>query len=54
MNRKGKELMKKLDGCRIIPDSYIKHLESVQFYTDWNKKEENQKIFTEETKKLNV
>ena len=54
MNRKGKELMKKLDGCRIIPDSYIKHLESVQFYTDWDKKEENQKIFTEETKKLNV
>ena len=54
MNRKGKELMKKLDGCRIIPESYIKHLESVQFYTNWNKKEENQKIFTEETKKLNV
>ena len=54
MNRKGKELMKKLDGCRIIPDSYIKHLESVQFYTNWNKKEENQKIFTDEVKKINV
>jgi len=54
MNRKGKELMKKLDGCRIIPESYIKHLESVQFYTNWNKKEENQKIFTDEVKKINV
>ena len=54
MNRKGKELMKKLDGCRIIPESYIKHLESVQFYTNWNKKEENQKIFTDEVKKSNV
>ena len=43
MNRKGKELMKKLDGCRIIPESYIKHLETVQFYSEWNKKEENQK-----------
>ena len=47
MNRKGKELMGKLDGCRIIPESYVKHLESVQFYTNWNKKEENQKIFTD-------
>lgn len=54
MNRKGKELMGKLDGCRIIPESYIKHLESVQFYTNWNKKEENQKIFTDEVKKINV
>ena len=54
MNRKGKELMGKLDGCRIIPESYIKHLESVQFYSNWNKKEENQKIFTSEVKKINV
>ena len=54
MNRKGKELIGKLDGCRIIPESYIKHLESVQFYTNWNKKEENQKIFTDEVKKINV
>ena len=38
MNRKGKELMGKLEGCRIIPEAYIKHLESVQFYTNWNKK----------------
>ena len=54
MNRKGKELIGKLDGCRIIPEPYIKHLESVQFYTDWNKKEQNQKIFTDEVKKINV
>ena len=54
MNRKGKELMGKLDGCRIIPESYIKHLESVQFYSNWNKKEENQKLFTDEVKKINV
>ena len=54
MNRKGKELMGKLEGCRIIPEAYIKHLESVQFYTNWNKKEENQKIFTDEVKNINV
>ena len=51
MNRKGKELMNKLEGCKIIPENYIRHLESVQFYTNWNKKEENQKIFTDEVKK---
>ena len=54
MNRKGKELLGKLEGGRIIPESYIKHLESVQFYSNWNKKEENQKIFTDEVKKINV
>jgi hypothetical protein len=54
MNRKGKEFMSKLDGCRIVPESYLKHLESVQFYTNWNKKEENQKIFTDEVKKIHV
>ena len=54
MHRKGKELMGKLEGCKIIPETYIKHLESVQFYTNWNKKEENQKIFTDEVKKINV
>ena len=54
MNRKGKEFMAKLDGCRIVPESYLRHLESVQFYTNWNKKEENQKIFTDEVKKIHV
>ena len=54
MNRKGKELLGKLEGSKIIPESYIRHMETVQFYTNWNKKEENQKIFTEEVKKINV
>ena len=54
MNRKGKELLGKLEGGRIIPESYIKHLESFQFYSNWNKKEDNQKIFTDEVKKINV
>lgn len=53
MNKKGKEFAGKLDGCRIIPDAYLKHLETVQFYASWNKKEENQKIFSDETKKIN-
>ena len=53
MNRKGKELLGKLEGCKIIPENYIRHLESVQFYTNWNKKEENQKRCTDEVKKIN-
>ena len=54
MNRKGNEFQGKLDGCRIIPDDYIKHLETLEFYSNWNKKEENLKVFTDEVKKLNV
>ena len=54
MNRKGNEFQGKLDGCRIIPDDYIKQLETLEFYSKWNKKEENLKVFTDEVKKLNV
>ncbi len=54
MNKKGKEFQGKLDGCRIIPDEYLKHLETVQFYANWNKKEENVKVFADEVKKINV
>ena len=54
MNRKGNEFQGKLDGCRIIPDDYIKQLETLEFYSNWNKKEENLKVFTDEVKKLNV
>ena len=54
MNRKGNEFQGKLDGCRIIPDDYLKHLETLEFYSNWNKKEENLKVFTDEVKKLNV
>ena len=54
MNRKGKEIENKLSGCKIIPDEYIKELETLNFYVNWNKKEEQKKIFTSEVKKLNV
>ena len=48
MNRKGKELICKLEGKALL------NLESVQFYTAWNKKEKNQKIFTDEVNKIIV
>ena len=54
MNKKGNEFQGKLDGCRIVPDDYLKHLETLEFYSNWNKKEENLKVFTDEVKKLNV
>jgi hypothetical protein len=54
MNKKGKELENKLNACKIIPDEYLRALETTNFYANWNKKEENLRVFTEESKKLKV
>jgi hypothetical protein len=54
MNKKGKELENKLNSCKIIPDEYLRALETTNFYANWNKKEENLRVFTEESKKLKV
>ena len=53
MNKKGKELEQKLNNCKIVPDEYLTNLEIINFYTNWNKKEENIKLFNKESKKLN-
>ena len=53
MNKKGKELEQKLNTCKIVPDEYLKNLETINFYTNWNKQEENIKLFNKESKKLN-
>ena len=54
MNRKGKEIENKLNSCKIVPDEYIKKLETLNFYVALKKKDEQQKIFATETKKINV
>ena len=54
MNKKGKELENKLNACKIIPDEYLRALETTNFYANWNKKEENLRVFTEETRKLKI
>ena len=54
MNKKGKELENKLNACKIISDEYLRALETTNFYANWNKKEENLRVFTEESKKLKV
>ena len=54
MNRKGRSFMEKLDGCKIIPDLYMKYLNELKFYENWSKKEENLKLFSEEYNKVNV
>jgi hypothetical protein len=54
MNKKGKELEKKLNDTKIIPDEYLKSLESQTFYSSWQKKDEDVKLFTNDFKKLNV
>ena len=54
MNKKGRELESKLNSCKIIPDDYLKQLDTVNFYVNWNKKEENARVFMTESQKLNV
>ena len=54
MNKKGREIENKLNSCKIIPDDYLKQLDTLNFYVNWNKKEENAKVFMTESKKLNV
>jgi hypothetical protein len=54
MNKKGKELEKKLNDSRIISDDYLKGLESLSFYNKMEKKDEEMKLFTSDVKKLNV
>lgn len=54
MNKKGKELERKLNEAKIIPDEYLKSLETQTFYTQWQKKDDDIKLFTSEFKKVNV
>jgi hypothetical protein len=54
MNKKGKELEKKLKDTQIIPDDYLKTLESLSFYSKMEKKEEDIKLFINDNKKVNV
>jgi hypothetical protein len=54
MNKKGKELEKRLDSAKIIPSEYLKGLETTNFYNNLQKKEDEIKLFTQEFKKINI
>jgi hypothetical protein len=54
MNKKGKELEKRLNDSKIIHDEYLKSLETSSFYSGLQKKEDDIKLFTQEFKKVNV
>ena len=54
MNKISRELENKLSSSRIIPNEYLKSLETMNFYTAWEKKEEEAKLFYNEVKKVNV
>jgi hypothetical protein len=54
MNKKGKELEKKLNDTKIIPDEYLKNLETQSFYSTLQKKDDDIKLFTSDFKKINV
>lgn len=54
MNKKGKELEKKLKDTQIIPDDYLKNLETLNFYSKIDKKNEDTKLFINDVKKVNI
>lgn len=54
MNKKGREFADKLTNCLIIPETYLKHLETLEFYSGWNKKKEDEKVFSTTVKRINA
>ena len=54
MNKKGKELINKLNACRIIPLDYLRSIEVENFYAQKEKKEENLAIQRKESEKMNM
>ncbi len=54
MNKKGKELEKKLNQSKIISDEYTKALEAVAFHNNLRKKGEEMKLFNNEFAKMNI
>ncbi len=54
MNKIGKDLGAKLTNSRIIPNDYLKSLETLSFYARWEKKDEETKLFYNDVKKVNV
>lgn len=55
MNQKGREIGSKIDHCKIIPYEYLKHLGTVNFFTNFVKKEQNKALFNEQqNQKVNV
>jgi len=54
MNKKGKELERKLNSAKVISDEYTKALEAIAFQSNLKKKEEEMKLFSNEFNKINI
>jgi hypothetical protein len=54
MNKKGKEMERKLNASKIISDEYTKTLESIAFYSNLKKKDDEMKLFNNEFNKVNI
>ena len=53
MNKKGKELVNKLNACRIIPLDYLRTIEKDAFFEKKKKKEDNLAVQKEESERIN-
>ena len=54
MNKKGKELERRLNSSKIISDEYTKTLETISFHSNLKKKDDEMKLFSSEFNKVNV
>lgn len=54
MNKKGKELEKKLEDCKIVSNDYQKSIDTQSFYANYQKKDDEMKLFVQDFKKVNV
>jgi hypothetical protein len=54
MNKKEKEMEKKLNAGKIISDDYKKNLETVAFHSSLKKNHDDMKLFSNEFNKVNI
>lgn len=54
MNKKGKEMERKLNSAKIISDDYTKNLETIAYHSSLKKKDDDMRLFSNEFNKVNI
>lgn len=54
MNKKGKEMERKLNSGKIISDEYTKNLETISYHSSIKKKDDDLRLFSNEFNKINI
>ena len=54
MNKKEKEMERKLNSGKIISDEYTKNLETIAYHSSLKKKDDDMRLFSNEFNKVNI